>query len=315
MAKITLNAPLLATITGPTKTTRWRTLRSGQVQATQKPTAITHSPRVPGWPSSPYLTSPPTWDADCKAWKKADQDYTREVVKLREVYRAYNTKPHTSTYDAWMKQALPHYLRGLQCNINPLPQVAWSLRRMVYTPETLFADHFVQDFLMPPPECQTWGLWYANVRFRHYYLFPPSQDWPATDVTLALGHTTLWPVPQPPPPFVASFRENPPDAATPGHVGHIVYDTPPPPFPHEADVWTINAYTFFGHFNYASLEVQDWLRLPDGTPADPPQVAPDRRCLVAWLDGDLAFTHWPRAWPSKRPARSWLPPGWPPAPW
>lgn len=312
MAKVLLNAPLLAEVTGPTRSTRWRTLPSGKTTITGKATGTHRTKAHYGWWDSPYLTVPATWDAECKAWQTADRDYTRTVSKNAAEFRLANTKPHTSTYDAWMKQAMPHYLRGLPCRTHPLPNVAWKLHRLFYEYKTLIGPLSVPDYTQPPDICRTWGLWWVNCRFRHYIWSPPGHSWPATEIKLAIGFKTLWSY-EPTNGFISmKFRENPPGEADTPRDGETAPGEFTDEFTRDGEIWTKTWTNIIGTHRYLSVTVSDLARDHESQPYLPHTPDLVRHTTVAWLDGDLPWCHWPQKWPSKRPPRTWLPPGWPP---
>lgn len=197
MAKIELNAPLLARIEGPAGNARWRMKGNPAAEVRAEGQHLSHGRKPELDPRLPLLFTPRTYRADCDAWKWCDRAYQRMPQAGRDNWRRAVTKPHTSAYDAYMRQNIPHALRGWPGPADPRGRPGWSLRTLYprqgwwYQAPPIW-DGFPESgnandaTAYPPNSCRLWGLGLVAARmwFIRSTFPPPDDEYYVTDVAI-----------------------------------------------------------------------------------------------------------------------------------
>lgn len=305
MAKIVLDNPWLATITGPAGNLRWRSKANAEAEVKAEGGHKSKTSETVVDPKQPLLVSPPTWKCECKAWKVADAWYTANMERIRPYYRIGVRRAGRSAYDGYMKQAIPHLLRGYPAPDLPIQTLGWSLRRL-RTPHLYLAGEPDPDATcLPPYQCQTNGLHFMRCQFFFYHVFRFGYWFKFWGLRLA------W------------------DSYTGDH--------------EEPRIGNLQVSYYKDHTDDSLLVTRNWgwIRSPGleyeahevgghwiGVLWTPPKREPSgslvwplvkdetQSTMVKWLCPRYRFYHWPRFWPSKKKDFSPIPspyPSWPPA--
>ena len=290
MAKIVFDNVWIAAVKGPLGNLRWRSKSDaeGEVKAEgkgpRKPSEVLVDPR------QPFLVSPATYKCECKAWKVADATYTkiREAVHLQ--WRAAIVRPGRSSYDGYMKQAIPHLLRGYPAPDLPIQNTGWSLQRLK-TPHVYLAGGVEPGATaIPPDQCQTNGLHWLRVDYAmhfHRAVSATVQKWCCRVAWDA--YTGAHPRPRLGYISFGVFRTRDlSDLVGYANVGLV-----------ESVTTCKMDFDDQGHWVYLGW----WpvKRNEDGTPVGNLMPALNQATIVYWLCPAYTFKHWPRYWPSRKP--------------
>jgi hypothetical protein len=322
MAKVKLSAMLVTGVEGPLGNTSWKTGDREQVIVKQKQTPGRFKKPFRTHRINPMLISPPTLYADCDAWKTADAAYTQLPSDVRAVWRASIGRPGFSTYDVYMKQAIPHLLRGYPASDLPqMPVVAedkwaniyghgpedpmrgttgWPLKRLVSVDSYVHGRGAPGCTALPPPSCQTQGLHFLAVDWRRATISAPGAMNPAWGVRLLWGFNDGHP--KDPDRFLYSLDVMSGTASDDQHYNFVLQGSG------EA------LPTFFVPFRptYISFECYPCVRTADTDEVYLqfvetqngnfwlPQPDNSRLITVKYLNDEENFIHWPRWWPSRK---------------
>lgn len=123
---------------------------------------------------------------ECKVWKVADAFYSFNQDYLRHLYRPLITNRQISTYDAFMMQAVPCLLRGLDKTCRPLPTFSWSLKTLDHPHDVLPNTPDWLPYVGPPFQSDLRGLYYATFRlYRTFYVGPDPDPGPGPPVNVS----------------------------------------------------------------------------------------------------------------------------------
>jgi len=182
MAKIVLS-PLIATIDGPGGNARWASKGRHLAEARGEGRHLGHGRKPEVDPHCRWLFTPKTWRADCDAWTFADLAYQRMPQPGRDNWRRQITRPQTSTYDAYMRQTVPHVLRGWPGPPDPRGKPGWKLRELYRTPGWWHTAPTIYDAVpplttdataYPPTACRVWGLAAVAVKLTRLRTWNPA---------------------------------------------------------------------------------------------------------------------------------------------
>ena len=112
---IKTNPMLFATLAGRSNTFKVTPGQGGTASLSQNKPDLFLSRRKQTWISWQSVIAPNSAAAECEAWQIADALYQTWSKKERNAIRVMITRTRTSTYDFWMKVALPQLMRGLPC--------------------------------------------------------------------------------------------------------------------------------------------------------------------------------------------------------
>jgi len=300
MAKVKLSAMFVTSVQGHADNTSWKTHDREHVLVKQK--------QVPGRFKKPFrshrlnpeLISPPTLYADCDAWKAADLAYTSLPPEIKGIWRASIQRPGFSTYDVYMKQAIPNLLRGYPAPDLPPGTTGWRLKKLSFSELYIHGHEQPGCTALPPVSCQTQGLHFLGVDWRRVTISAPGAMEPAWGVRLLWG-------------FNDGHPERP-DAFN--YVLEVMSGTAPDDQHYYFSMVASGealptvfvpfrpAYISFSCYPVQRFEPGDhvkekWIETENGLILWP---LPDESRLVTvkFLNNEENFVHWPRWWPSRK---------------
>ena len=243
------------------------------------------------------------WRPDCKAWIVADLAYQHFSDELKATWRAAVTKPHTSAYDAWMKWAIPHLLRGWVAPHSPPQPAGWSVRRLRPMPQWWRDPMTPGPWTPPPPDCTTWGLSAVGfhrpradlVTMAAYVHTGLCEEGPHGEITWRLYHRR---------PGVPDDPEDP-DAAW-ELISETVGDGGPG--------WAVNSEWDDHPKPGLSITWTPYKIDETGRPVEPHTTDDEKEVNIRYLRPTQIATLWPHPYPSRRLARKdfpdffWSPP-------
>jgi hypothetical protein len=300
MAKVILNPMFVTSCVGPNGVVTWRTPNSGVAIVKQKQAPGRFKRAYRSFVGNPYATTPNTLYADGEAWKAADLHYTSMNAAQRFLWRQATKRAGYSTYDMYMKQAIPHLLRGYPAPNAPSGTVGWPLKRLTFPADWLQFGVNTNKEALPPLSCQTRGLHYASVAFRKVEQTEIPEYNPMYETRGIVGYDNGFPA---------------------GWGGVLFFVT----LMMKQGTWY--PYMTMG-FDETVMREWSWLTvwppvyvklefLPyqivqgPGGPSYVPYGPLPLLFPVCWLNQNRDFVHWPRAFPSKKEDavpqdRSWL---------
>lgn len=298
MAKLVLS-PIVASIAGPAKGIQFYTTRTGKTTARSSRGTGLGGPRPQAPLANPLLISPPTFHADCDAWKVCDAAYTRLPPSRKAEWRDAINRSGVSAYDAYMHHAIPHVLRGYPAPDWPTPAPGFTLHRLHWPADYMRELKEADCSAVPPPSCKTEGVHWVSVRLARCIWTPPDPLLPPYAARVGVAGT-FGPVPDP----TAYWCE-------------IFIHGPPPNFAVLAwNPWmptTEESLLFMGMYErpyYATITACPIKRNADFSPVEPQGPDHARDIIVRYLNPKYDFYHWPRAWPTRRRDAPGRPTGW-----
>jgi len=259
------------------------------------------------FPPGTNLISPDTRRADCDAWKVADHHYSINRDRLSPLYRHLWPRPHASTYDVFMKYALPHILRGLRAPDCPRPQLGESIHKMLHYTNLQARGTDPAHYLPIIRSCQCYGLHHARV-----WLCQARRKDPPDSPTFYL----YW--------YILEFADY---NRTPGTTFWACHRLQLSHKPNDVtdwfDWWPYTNYTtYFSTWHQRIHGIHVLSAIPnytdDGHEIDPPQIDPDSILGVNTLTTNETHAHWPRKPKAKRGTTYWYDTSEdtrPPTPW
>jgi len=101
--------------------------------------------------------------ADCEAWKICDRHYTTYAYRFRKQWKPVIKVPGISTYDAWMKIAVPHILRGIEKSQCPIKAPGGRVTKFESCAWLNALAHYPLRTCEPNYKCQTHGLYLVRL--------------------------------------------------------------------------------------------------------------------------------------------------------
>jgi hypothetical protein len=322
MAKVHLTPMFVTEIEGPQGRIQWQKGQPGISIVKQKQNVGRFAKEFRSRKLNPLLTTPNTLYADCDAWKAADTGYTNLNERWKAIWRRAIKVPGFSTYDAYMKQAIPHLLRGYPAPDGPDRTQGFPLKRLIYTKQyfheqTIITfrqlwDQLGHPVMLPwlelqgwgeppfiydrpyasvtaPVSCHTGGVHFVGVDWRRAVRTPPFPWTPTYCLRMIIG-----------------FDDGGPHAPT----NHWHYGTAYGRYNgfNVAMTWPLQmsgdeTWEFDLYFKPTNVRVTilpDYRDSPDYKPRRPREPFTGAGTEVSLLDNKLNFTHWPRWWPSKK---------------
>lgn len=311
MAKLRSNKMLIRTISGPsgelnfgggpddTMLSTWGPdLEPGFVK--RKPNTVPRRREYRRRHKNPLLLRPPTLYADCDAWTVADQTYTNLGYEERMAWRVSVGRPGFSPYDAYMKSAMPHLLRGYPAPDRPHKTTGWALDRLEFPDDFIHGRVQEECTALPPISCQTSGLHFAAVDWRRVTIFQEGRpeeeygvrvymgfsDGHPKEPTAAMTWMQVW----------VNLGSDPSQYPSPlvwyESQGETFY-VPAKPLAISLHVCPCRRVDVTDEVYEETIPVEggtQTLRFPDYS----------REVVVEYLDRRENFVHWPRWWPSKK---------------
>jgi hypothetical protein len=245
---------------------------------------------IPGSdPANPHHISPLTYKGECKAWKAADLQYQQISREFKSLWRAYITEPSTSTYDWYMRCAIPHLLRSWRAPAIPIPGLRWKLHSLdldlKWFEDQILAPHECP----PPPECRTWGLDWFTAKCRRmvpgFCPDPTKPYWTFFEYRANTGHPIS--------PEMCKFRLHLYDH---GPLYAELYNSGwlRSVYPNPRSIYTAARPTYAG-MTYAPIR-----RRIDGTIIGSTLHDVRKQITVKYIDSRHPFKHWPSPYPSTK---------------
>jgi hypothetical protein len=282
--RVTLPKMFIVGLAGPGANARWRTVPNGQVDLQAAPYKVSKDRPIRHSPRNPLLIHPANAKAECDAWTACDSYYTAHRDLLAAHWKGYWQGTPTSTYDRWMKYAIPRSLRGMLCPaawdpaVTPMYPTVWR----TFAPEQI--PGYTPDRVVPVPEsCNVHGCHYACARLYHLTTREPPywQMWAAYVYVEAAD--------------VAADNN---DRCWVNMYALTEYAPPPHTLWRGQPVWVQGYYNPVLYSDKPILGVIAQVTQPmrDANNRLPPSPTYDlaRVVTIYYLDSNNTYTHWPR---------------------
>ena len=289
MAKLKLSGMLVTRLDGRAGGLSWRPGEDTTGIVAKIPSPKTKGRAFRSHRLNPEFVTPDTLYADCDAWTAADAAYTALPPAAKAAWRDSIGRPGLSSYDVYMKSAIPHLLRGYPAPDYPHCTTGWPLDRLEFPDEFIHGRTQPRCTAIPPKSCQTEGLHFIGITWRRFTYLPDPDFYLHYEVRCQLGFNTGHAIsPE------AGYCQLDATASTDPTAEHWTTGSHPlpttgiasymPTRPAFAYVWVWPALRTLGPEPHPPLEEKDW----------------DHLLKVYNLNGKELFTHWPRWWPSRK---------------
>jgi hypothetical protein len=289
MAKITPNRMFIDSMSGPDGELYFAGHGDGTTLAKHRPTRRFRQRTLRQRKSNPFLLLPNNLYADCDAWSVADATYTDMSDDEKQAWRFSIGRPGNTAYDVYMRQAIPHLLRGYPAPDLPDGTTGWPVKRLFFPEQYVHGRSQPGCTAIPPASCLTQGLHYAAVAWRKWTWLPDPEVPVHWEIRYLLG-----------------FHDGHPKHGDYCHFGFTAFLNPVNgEDAWHSDLWASHegALTLWCPFNPHFLRIEVYPDARDDIKDDIlPIRSPDysRGVIVQFIDQEEAFVHWPRAWPSRK---------------